>query len=116
MYIIGEEVVSMFWKLYILGLLKMPLFILSTLTDRSVIMEGMKIFFLSFVMAFFCFTAVASVFFCFAGCPAVYFTECVCECVHVCEREGENHINKIDFLNYFKEELHESYDAILFRF
>lgn len=38
MYIFGEEVVLMFWKLYILGLLKMPLFILSTLTVKSVLL------------------------------------------------------------------------------
>ncbi len=56
-------------------------------------------------------------FFCFAWmCPAVYFTECCCACKRERESDGENHINKIDFLNYFKEELHESYDAVLFRF
>ncbi len=114
-------VVSMFWKLYILGLLKMPLFILSTLTVKILLWKEWKPFFSFFCYGFFFFfTVVASVFFCFAGCPAVCFTEWVCECVHVCEivwmRWGENHINKIDFLNYFKEELHELYDAVLFWF
>ncbi len=48
-------VVSMFWKLYILGLLKMPLFILSTLTVKILLWKEWKPFFSFFVMAFFFF-------------------------------------------------------------
>lgn len=69
-----------------------------------------------FVVVFFFFTAVASVFFCFAGCVQQCILLNVCVCKRERESDGENHINKIDFLNYFKEELHESYDAVLFRF
>lgn len=83
-------------------------------------MEGMKVYFSFFWYGFFCccffFTAVASVFFCFAGCVQQCILLNVCVCKRERESDGENHINKIDFLNYFKEELHESYDAVLFRF